>query len=215
MLSGRIQRMSSLVTAAHLLHSNLSTTFADVQPFLIHSIHPQARLIAVVRNPIYCIRSGYYYFITHHCKFNGTEVKALCRTSQNCDKSFEWFQSVYRNNEIFCMYSYRNWIEPESPCNQLRLEATMYYFTLSQWLQYFPREHALILCTEDLEADQKDVTASLYGSLGLSPLNIKELEEQESINKYKEQESLHKSTSSDMIDVSQNSSATVWFLSSL
>ena len=99
MLSGRIQRMLSLVTAAHLLHSNLSTTFADVQPFLIHSIHPQARLIAVVRNPIYCIRSEYYYFITHHCKVNDTEVKALCRTSQNCDKSFEWFQSVYERQK--------------------------------------------------------------------------------------------------------------------
>ena len=64
----------------------------------------------------------------------------------------------------------------------------MYYYTLSQWLQYFPREHVLILRTEDLEADQKGVAASLYGFLGLSHLNIKELGEQESINKYKQQE---------------------------
>ena len=183
---------------------NLSTTFADAQPFLIHSILPQARLIAVVRNPIYRIRSEYYYFITQHCKFNDTEVKALCnaeglhRTVMNHLNGFRACMSD-RNDEIFCMYSYRNWIEPESPCIQLRLEATMYYHTLSQWLQYFPRERVLILRTEDLEADQKGVAASLYGFLGLSHLNIKELEEQESINKYKEQESLHKSTSSDMM----------------
>ena len=68
-----------------------------------------------------------------------------------------------RNDEIFCMYLYRNWIEPESPCIQLCLEATMYYYTLSQWLQYFPREHVLILRTEDLEADQKVVAVMLYG----------------------------------------------------
>ena len=58
----------------------------------------------------------------------------------------------------------------------------MYYHTLSQWLQYFPREHVLILRTEDLEADQKGVVALLHGCLGLSPLSIKELGEQESIN---------------------------------
>ena len=184
---------------------DLSTTFADAQPFLIHSILPQARLIAVVRNPIYRIRSEYYYFITHHCKFNDTEVKALCnaeglhRTVMNHLNGFRVCMSD-RNDEIFCMYSYRNWIEPESPCIQLRLEATMYYHTLSQWLQYFPREHVLILRTEDLEADQKGVAASLYSFLGLSPMSKGELEIQEKFSvKFNRQAVFQNSTPSDIM----------------
>ena len=74
-------------------------------------------------------------------------------------------------DDIFCMYSYRNWIEPESPCIQLRLEATMYYYTLSLWRQYFCRKQILVIRTEDLDANQTNVAASLYRLLGLSPLN--------------------------------------------
>ena len=74
-------------------------------------------------------------------------------------------------DEIFCMYSYRNWIEPESPCIQLRLEATMYYYTLSLWRQCFCRKQILVIRTEDLDANQTNVAASLYRLLGLSPLN--------------------------------------------
>ena len=79
-----------------------------------------------------------------------------------------------RGDEIFCMYSYRNWIEPESPCIQLRLEATKYYYTLSLWRQYFPRKQIIVIRTEDLEADQTDVTASLYRFWG-SPLGTKDV----------------------------------------
>ena len=37
----------------------------------------------------------------------------------------------------FCMYSYRNWIESESPCIQLRLEATMFLFSISLFSIFF------------------------------------------------------------------------------
>ena len=70
-----------------------------------------------------------------------------------------------RGDEIFCMYSYRSWpwIEPELPCIQLCLEATMYYYTLSLWWKYFPRKQTLVIRTEDLEADQTDIAASCTG----------------------------------------------------
>ena len=42
---------------------NLSTTFPDTNPYLMHSLLPYAKFIAVVRNPLYRIRSEYYYFI--------------------------------------------------------------------------------------------------------------------------------------------------------
>ena len=184
---------------------NVSTTFADALPYLIHSVLPQAKLIVVVRNPIYRIRSEYYYFITHHCKRNNTAMASLCnaealhRTVMNHLNAFRACMGI-RSDEIFCMYSYRNWIEPESPCIQLRLEATLYYYTLSQWLQYFPREQVLIIRTEDLEADQKGVAASLYGFLGLSPLSREELNKNEKANlKYKQQRILQNSTSNDIM----------------
>ena len=62
-------------------------------------------------------------------------------------------------------------IEPESSCIQLRLEATMYYYTLSLWRQYFPRKQILVIRTKDLKADQTDIVALLYRFLGLSSLN--------------------------------------------
>ena len=100
-----------------------------------------------------------------------------------------------RGDEIFCMYSYRNWVEPESPCIQLRLEATMYYYTLSLWRQYFPRKQILIIRTEDLEADQTDIATSLYRFLGLSPRNKRRKSDLNS----KQQNVLKNSTSNDVM----------------
>ena len=191
----------SASSAFHLpFMMNLSTTFADALPYLIHSVQPQAKLIAIVRNPVYRIRSEYYYFISHHCSKNDAAKKSL-RNAEAFHKTVLNHLNAFRacmgagGDEIFCMYSYRNWIEPESPCIQLRLEATMYYYTLSLWRQYFPRKQILIIRTEDLEADQTDVAASLYRFLGLSSLNKRRKSDLNS----KQQKILKNSTSYDVM----------------
>ena len=71
----------------------------------------------------------------------------------------------------------------------------MYYYTLSLWRQYFPRKQILIIRTEDLEADQTDVAASLYRFLELSPLNKRRKPDLNS----KQQNILKNSTSYDVM----------------
>ena len=71
----------------------------------------------------------------------------------------------------------------------------MYYYTLSLWRQYFPRKQILVIRTEDLEADQTDIAASLYRFLGLPPWK----ERHKSDLNSKQQDILKNSTSNDVM----------------
>ena len=163
---------------------NLSTTFPDTNPYLMHSLLPHAKFIAVVRNPLYRIRSEYYYFIQAHCKDRAEEAKRLRDadsfhlTVMNHLNAYEKCMELHADI-VFCMYSYRNWIQPESTCIQVRLEATMYFYTLSQWLQYFPRDQFLIIRTEDLKENEAVVAAEMYNFIGAGTFRGKKLEKEE------------------------------------
>ena len=163
---------------------NLSTTFPDTNPYLMHSLLPYAKFIAVVRNPLYGIRSEYYYFIQAHCNDRAEEAKRLRDadsfhlTVTNHLNAYEKCMELHADI-VFCMYSYRNWIQPESTCIQVRLEATMYFYTLSQWLQYFPRDQFLIIRTEDLKENEAVVAAEMYNFIGAGTFRGKKLEKEE------------------------------------
>ena len=176
---------------------NLSTTFPDANPYIMHSLLPQAKFIAAVRNPIYRIRSEYYFFLRTHCKDRTKEVARLSdaanfhRTVANHLKAYEKCMEL-KADIVYCMYSYRNWIQPESACIQVRLEATMYYYSLSQWLQYFPREQFLIIRTEDLQDSEATVAAEMYNFIGAAFSSNDEVEkEEQSIRAEKVQTFLH------------------------
>ena len=173
---------------------NLSTTFPDANPYLVHSLLPHAKFIAVMRNPLYRIRSEYYFFLRMHCRDRAEEVKRLSDadsfhlTITNHLSAYEKCMKLHADI-VFCMYSYRNWIQPESTCIQVRLETTMYFYTLSQWLQYYPREQFLIIRTEDLKESEATVAADMYSFIGAGTFSNQELEKEEQSMKEKKAQS--------------------------
>lgn len=55
----------------------------------------------------------------------------------------------------------------------------MYFYTLSQWLQYYPREQFLIIRTEDLKESEATVAAEMYSFIGAGTFSNQELEKEE------------------------------------
>ena len=55
----------------------------------------------------------------------------------------------------------------------------MYFYTLSQWLQYFPRDQFLIIRTEDLKENEAVVAAEMYNFIGAGTFRGKTLEKEE------------------------------------
>lgn len=176
---------------------NLTTTFPDANPYLIHSLLPHAKFIAVVRNPLYRIRSEYYFFLRTHCKDRSKEVQRLSGpdkfhlTVANHLDGYEKCMGLHADI-VFCMYSYRKWIQSESACIQVRLEATMYYYSLSQWFHYFPRDQFLIIRTEVLQDSEVTAAEEMYNFIGAGSFSNKELEkEEETMQAEKSQSFLH------------------------
>ena len=68
----------------------------------------------------------------------------------------------------------------------------MYYYSLSQWLQYFPREQFLIIRTEDLQDSEATVSAEMYNFIGAAFSSNDEVEKgEQSIRAEKVQTFLH------------------------
>ena len=76
----------------------------------------------------------------------------------------------------------------------------MYFYTLSQWLQYFPRDQFLIIRTEDLKENEAVVAAEMYNFIGAGTFRGKKLEkEEQSIQTEKAQSFLHDNSTEDFM----------------
>ena len=68
----------------------------------------------------------------------------------------------------------------------------MYYYSLSQWFHYFPRDQFLIIRTEDLQDSEVTAAEEMYNFIGAGSFSNKELEkEEETMQAEKSQSFLH------------------------
>ena len=146
---------------------DITETLPNALPLLLTSLLPHAKYVVIVRHPVRRLLSEFYYFATKRCK-TPANADTLHDTAVNHINSFNKCLAEKRD-DYYCLYRHLDWLkEKEEPCIQLRLEATLYVYTLQQWIKQIPAGNLLVLRNEDLEADDVAVAARLYTFLGLS-----------------------------------------------
>ncbi|XP_072039674.1 carbohydrate sulfotransferase 15-like [Amphiura filiformis] len=133
---------------------SLPFTWAEV----IHSVQPEAKIIAVLRNPINRVMSDYYAFYQHPSPeyFHMLLLDAL-QTFKNCLK---------RCDLRFCANL------PYQP----RIQIGLYVVHLQEWFDVFPRDQVFLLRTEDWHLHRQMRTLPrLFEFLDIDPITDDDL----------------------------------------
>ena len=145
---------------------DITETPPNALPLLLKDLLPHAKYVIIVRHPIRRLISEFYYFATKRCKMPAN-ANTLHNVVVNHINAYNKC-TAEKGEGFYCLYRYMDWSERiEDSCFQLRLEATIYAYTLQQWRREIPAENLLILRTEDLEVDDIAVAKRLYTFLGL------------------------------------------------
>lgn len=146
---------------------DITETPPNALPLLLTSLLPNAKYIVIVRHPIRRLLSEFYYFATKSCK-TSANADTLHDTAVKHIHAFSECLAE-KKDDYYCLYRHLDWLEEkEESCVQLKLEATLYVYTLQQWIKLIPAENLLVLRNEDLEADDAAVATRLYTFLGFS-----------------------------------------------
>lgn len=146
---------------------DITETPPNALPLLLKNLLPHAKYVIIARHPIRRLLSEFYFYAAKHCK-TPANANSLHNVVVNHINSFNKCTSE-KGEGFHCLYRYMDWSEQkEDPCFQLRLEATIYAYTLQQWREEIPPENLLVLRTEDLEVDDVAVAKRLYTFLGLT-----------------------------------------------
>ena len=146
---------------------DITETLPNALPLLLTTLLPHSKYIVIVRHPIRRLLSEFYYFASKGCK-TPANADTFHNTAVNHINAFNKCLAEKRD-DYYCLYRHLDWLEQEeASCIQLKLEATLYVYTLQQWIQEIKTGNLLVLRNEDLEADDVAVATRLYLFLGLS-----------------------------------------------
>ncbi|CAL4068536.1 unnamed protein product, partial [Meganyctiphanes norvegica] len=140
-------------------------TVADV----IHSIIPNSRIIAVLREPVSRLYSSYFFFT----KGNVSPEEFDERVHHSIGL---WDECTNDHGERSCAYN-RTLIKNMS----VRLYNGLYSIYLSDWLKVFPRSQVMVVRMEDYHKDISGTLADVSQHLGLRGLTEAEKIELEKI----------------------------------
>jgi N-acetylgalactosamine 4-sulfate 6-O-sulfotransferase len=169
---------SSLVTGdtsvqtASLTLYNLpaNQTYPDAMPYLFSSLFPKSRFIFITRNPVYQVRSFYYYFNSFSCphKPNASGFHITVVDHINAMRAC----MAEMGGEDACMFAYKRWLTTPNlrRCHSLDLSISMYYHPLSLWYKHIPKEQVFVLRLEDLTSNGNKTVQDMFRFLDLSPL---------------------------------------------
>lgn len=139
----------------------LPITVADV----IHSVIPNSRIIAVIREPVSRLYSSYLFFNLRSAvspeRFD-LLVKSSLEMWENCTTEYSVRSCAYNKTLQNSM--------------GVRLYNGLYSVFLCDWLKVFPREQVLVVRMEDYHQDMVSSLATIYNHLGLRPLTDDEEE---------------------------------------
>ena len=156
-------------------YQNTSDDPKFLTPMFLHHVQPEAKLIAVLRDPVSMVYSGYKYFptfspnkpdLTPSDFHNGvvTSVKALLECEQ-------------QHSRIFCAYASSESLGIDREVMEtcyfvfILLQHGQYDLYISEWLKYFSQEQFLILRMEDIVYEgELDAVARVWDFLGLRPV---------------------------------------------
>jgi hypothetical protein len=127
-------------------------------PRRVAAVVPEAKLIALLRNPIDRALSQYNHEVVHHRETLPFE-EALERES-------EWVDAELARLEQDPSYFSEDWR------NHAYLTRGRYAEQLERWLQVFPRDQLLIIAAEELFGDADAVYARVLEAIGAPPLSL-------------------------------------------
>uniref|UniRef100_A0AAX7UXL7 Sulfotransferase n=1 Tax=Astatotilapia calliptera TaxID=8154 RepID=A0AAX7UXL7_ASTCA len=136
-------------------------------PFLIqdfiHALHPDARFIVMLRDPVERLYSDYLYF--------GSANKSAEDFHEKVSESLQLFEGCLTE---FTMRScvYNTTVNNAMP---VRLQVGLYIVYLMDWLTIFSRKQILVLRLEDHASNRKYTMHQVFEFLNLGPLT-KEIE---------------------------------------
>ncbi|XP_028826523.1 carbohydrate sulfotransferase 15 isoform X1 [Denticeps clupeoides] len=142
-------------------HDNTATN-RDEPPFLIqdyvHALQPDARFIAILRDPVERLYSDYLYF--------GITNKSAEDFHEKVTESLQLFEGCLQEFSIrSCVYN--STLNSAMP---VRMQVGLYIVYILDWLTVFSREQLLILRLEDHASNRKFTMHKVFSFLKLGPL---------------------------------------------
>ncbi|XP_051771552.1 carbohydrate sulfotransferase 15-like [Ctenopharyngodon idella] len=129
-----------------------------VQDF-IHVLQPDARLIAILRDPVERLYSDYLYF--------GTSNKSALDFHQKVCESLRLFDACLRDAGLrACVYSSALYV-----AMSVRLQVGLYVVFILDWLSVFSRDQLLVLRLEDHAANVTRSMSRIFHFLQLGPVS--------------------------------------------
>uniref|UniRef100_A0A3B1IZJ1 Sulfotransferase n=1 Tax=Astyanax mexicanus TaxID=7994 RepID=A0A3B1IZJ1_ASTMX len=132
-------------------------------PFLIqdfiHALQPQARFIAILRDPVERLYSDYLYF--------GIANKSLEDFHEKVWESVQLFHGCLQESSMrACVYN-----SSLNNAMPVRLQVGLYVVYVLDWLSVFGRDQLLVLRLEDHAADRRLSMHRVFQFLQLGPLS--------------------------------------------
>ena len=145
-------------------------TYDDALPFLLSSLLPHSKIIFLMRNPIYKVRSAYYFFSKFDCVRKPSPQAFHEGVTDQLDAYRHCVSKVHIDGEYECLFRFTSYVNITiKPCHMLMLPQAVYYHSVRLWLRHFPRDQVLFLRMEDMAHNVSDVALKVFAFLGLSP----------------------------------------------
>ena len=132
----------------------------NYNPDLVHRIHPKARFIIMVKNPVQRLYEVYnkVYRDPSPAYFHAKVYRAVqwfinCKRERRRDSDWCFFMTGSLDNDMSKFVT--------------EMQKGFYYSTLSKWTEHFPDDNFKILKYEDYIEDQKGYLESIFHFLGL------------------------------------------------
>ena len=147
-------------------------------PRIISTVLPNAKYIAIMRNPVTLLWSDYWFY----CAMKNWKTE-----SGQVEVPKEYLKhgpDMFHNHSVMAITKYKSCLQAKSEfeCARLatlvmkpgegcgaRIGVGLYYFHIVKWLSVLPRKQFLFLRTEDLANDSKAVMQRVWKFLGLPP----------------------------------------------
>ena len=143
-------------------------------PQIFSLLFPKTKYVVIFREPADRMRSDFYYFPPHNCPELVPVINkdTFHKVMTNRINAFKQCMAEIAD-DLRCMYLYRKWLKKDFSCLkfELRMDATLYYFSVELWLRYFSREQFLFLRSEDMATDKVRVAKQVYQFLELDPVS--------------------------------------------
>ncbi|XP_028325291.1 carbohydrate sulfotransferase 15-like [Gouania willdenowi] len=124
----------------------------------IHAVHPDAKIIIMLRDPVERLYSDYLYFKTANKSAEDFHLKVV--------QSVHLFQSCLSEKSLrFCVYDSNLF-----NAMPVRLNVGMYIIFLLDWLTVFHRGQILVLRLEEYAANLKATIRRVFDFLSVGPL---------------------------------------------